>query len=83
MGIPEWLQGMLNEGRYADENEMSYEWRIPADLIYQWRTARRVPSVSSCIRLADATMTPLEQVVRMAAATEEARKKSRRAHSTA
>jgi len=66
MSIPEWLQGMLKDGRYQSYSEMSYDWRIPEETIRRWAKGERRPSVSNCIRLARATGTPLEEVVTMA-----------------
>ncbi len=66
MTIPEWLQGMIEEKRYRNTTDMSFEWRIPEPTIYRWLKGTRNPSVLYCIQLAELTATPLEQVVRMA-----------------
>ena len=66
MSIPEWLKGMLEEGRYRSTYAMSLEWRIPEPTISRWISGQRTPSASSCLKLAQATHTPIQDVVRMA-----------------
>ncbi len=65
MGIPEWIQGMLREGRYASFSDMSYNLRIPETPIRRWADGSRLPSVSYCIKIARATSTSIEEIVQM------------------
>ena len=71
MTIPEWLQGMIEEKRYRNTTDMSYEWRIPEPTINRWLKGTRNPSVAFCIKLAEATGLSVEDVARMAAEAEE------------
>ena len=68
MSIPAWLRGMLKEGRYRSTYDMSLKWGIPEPTISRWLGGQRSPSVSYCIKLAEVTGTPVEEVVRMAGA---------------
>lgn len=68
MNIPEWLRGMLESKRYRSTYDMSLQWEIPEPTISRWLNGQRSPSVSYCIKLAEATDTPVERVVRMAGA---------------
>lgn len=66
MSIPAWLRGMLKDGRYRSTYDMSFQWKIPEPTISRWLNDRRAPSVFYCVKLAEVTGTPVEEVVRMA-----------------
>ena len=68
MNIPQWLRGMLTDGKYRSTYDMSLRWGIPEPTISRWLTGQRRPSVSYCIKLAQVTSTSVEEVVRMAGA---------------
>ena len=67
MNIPTWLQGMIEEKRYRNTTDMSFDWRIPEPAINSWLKGTRRPSVIFCIKLAEATGRSVEDVARMAA----------------
>lgn len=64
--IAGWLKGILAQGRFRGVYELSYELRVPQATVYRWLTGRTRPSLQHCIRLAEVTGTPLEEIVRMA-----------------
>ncbi|KKL71530.1 hypothetical protein LCGC14_2094020 [marine sediment metagenome] len=66
MGIPEWLEGMLKSGRYRSLRHMGRELHISPQDLSRWLNRQRTPSAPSCIRLAEATDTPVQDVLKMA-----------------
>ena len=66
MGIPEWLGGMLESGRYRSLRHMARELEISPQDLSRWLNRKRVPSAPSCMKLAEATDTPVQDVMRMA-----------------
>ena len=66
MGIPEWLRGMLEEGRYRSPYHMAQEFRVPPPTVYRWLTGKVTPSAPYCMKLAEVTGTSIEDVMRMA-----------------
>ena len=66
MGIPEWLQGMRNSGRYRSLRHMARELGISAQDLSRYINGKRTPSAPYCIKLAEATGTPVEEVLDMA-----------------
>lgn len=64
MGISQWLREMLKE--YGSSYDMARALGLREPTLNRWLNGRRVPSASSCIRLARATGTPIEVVLRMA-----------------
>lgn len=64
MGIPEWLRGMLKE--YGTTYDMARALDLREPTLNRWMNGRRIPSAPSCIKLAEATGTPVEQVLQMA-----------------
>lgn len=71
MGIPQWIQGMLKDGQFRSVYDMALRLRIPPPTVYRWLSGESRPSLPYCIRLADGTDTPLEEVVRMAGLDDE------------
>ncbi|TEU01989.1 MAG: XRE family transcriptional regulator [Dehalococcoidia bacterium] len=66
MSIPEWLKGMLKEGRYRSVYEMSHALNVPQPTVHRWLTGQTTPSAPYCWKLAEATGTPVQDVMRMA-----------------
>ena len=66
MGIPEWLQGMLKEGRYRSVYEMSHALNVPQPTVHRWLKGQVTPSAPHCMKLAEVTGTPVKDVLRMA-----------------
>lgn len=66
MGIPEWLEGMLKDGRFRSVYDMALKLGVPPPTVYRWLKGQSSPSIPYCIKLAQATGTPLEEVVLMA-----------------
>lgn len=66
MGIPEWLRGMLKEGKFRSVYHLSHELDVPQPTVHRWLKGETRPSLPYCIKLADVTDTSLEEVVRMA-----------------
>lgn len=65
MSIPEWL-GVLKSERYRSLRHMARELNISPQDLSRWLNGKRTPSASSCMKLAGATGTPVEDVIRMA-----------------
>lgn len=70
MDIPQWLSGMYQEGRelkrWTSVEEMSREYGFKAVTFYRWMTGSRKPDPFSCLRLARAFGTPVQDVLSMA-----------------
>lgn len=66
MGIPEWLEGMLKDGKYRSVYDMALKIGVPPPTVYRWLKGQACPSIPYCIKLARATGTPLEDVIHMA-----------------
>ena len=66
MSIPEWLEGMLESGRYRSLRHMARELEVSPQDLSRWLNRKRTPSAPSCIRLAQATGTPVQDVMWMA-----------------
>ena len=64
MSISAWLREMLKG--YRSTYDMALALGIRESTLNRWMNGRRIPSVPSCIKLAEATDTPLDEVVRMA-----------------
>ena len=71
MGIPEWIEGMLKDGQFRSIYDMALKLEAPQPTVHRWRRGQSVPSIPYCIKLAAATGTPLEEIVRMAGVDEE------------
>ena len=66
MGIPQWLTGMLKEGRFRSVYHLAHELNVPQPTVHRWLKGQARPSLPHCIRLAKVTDTPIETVVLMA-----------------
>ena len=66
MSIPEWLEGMLESGRYRSLRHMASELKVSPQDLSRWLNRKRTPSAPSCMKLAQATDTPVQDVMRMA-----------------
>ena len=64
MSISHWLREMLKE--YESSYEMALALGVREPTLNRWLNGKRTPSASSCIKLAEATDTPVEDVMRMA-----------------
>ena len=65
MGIALWLRAVRKERGWSTY-KMADAVGVSEAIIVRWEQGNRIPSVPSCIKLATATGTPLEDVVRMA-----------------
>jgi len=70
MGIALWLRAVRKERDWSTY-DMAKAVGVSAPIIVLWQQGKRRPSVPSCIKLAAATGTPLEEIVRMAGVEEE------------
>lgn len=66
MGISTWLREMLKEGRYKNAVKMAEAFGVTEPAVIYWLHGQRRPSVNSCRRIAEATDTPIAEVVLMA-----------------
>jgi len=66
MSIPEWLEGMLKDGRYRSKQAMADAFGLSGPAIVNYTKGRRNPDAPSCLKIARATGTPLEEVLEMA-----------------
>lgn len=64
MGISQWLREMLR--KYGSTYDMALALGVREPTLNRWMNGRRVPSASSCLKLAEATGTPVQDVIRMA-----------------
>jgi len=71
VGIPEWIEGMLKDGQFRSVYDMALKLGAPQPTVHRWRRGQSVPSIPYCIKLAEVTGTPLEEVVRMTRQDEE------------
>ena len=65
MGIALWLRAVRKERGWSTY-KMADVAGVSESIIVLWEQGKRRPSVPSCIKIAAATGTPLEKVVRMA-----------------
>ena len=70
MGIALWVRAVRKERNWSTY-DMAKAVGVSEPLIVLWQQSRRRPSVPSCIKLAAATGTPLEEIVLMAGGDEE------------
>ena len=70
MGIALWVRAVRKERDWSTY-DMAKAVGVSAPIIVLWQQGKRRPSVLSCIKLAAATGTPLEEIVRMAGVDEE------------
>ena len=66
MTIALWLRAVRKERGWSTY-KLAALAGVSEPIVVLWEQEKRRPSVPSCIKLADATGTPLEEVVRMAA----------------
>ncbi len=66
MSIPEWLRGMLKEGRFRSVYHLSHELNVPQPTVHRWLKGQVTPSAPYCMKLAEVTGTPVEEVLDMA-----------------
>lgn len=66
MSISAWLRGMLEDGTYRSTYDMADAFATSEPNIVRWIKEQVRPSIPSCIKMSEATGTPLEEVVLMA-----------------
>ncbi len=64
MSISQWLRGMLKG--YGSTYDMALALQVREPTLNRWLNGRRIPSAPSCIKLAQATDTPVQDVMAMA-----------------
>ena len=57
---------MLREGQFRSVYEMAHRIEAPQPTVHRWLKGEARPSAPYCIKLAEATGTPVEQVLQMA-----------------
>ena len=65
MSIALWLRAVRKERGWSTY-KMARDIGVSEPVVVLWEQGKRRPSVPSCIKIASATATPLEEVVRMA-----------------
>lgn len=67
MGISRWLCEMLEDGTYRSTYHMADAFGTNEPNIVRWKKGQVTPSVPSCIKMAEATGRPVEEIAQMAA----------------